>query len=220
MVVQIGLGHGRGKVGGVGQGGLLVTEEGAADDGARGDAHGDAQAVAHAHKRHADGADGGPGRARHDGHDGAQHQHRNEEELGREDFQPVVDDHGNRAAGDPAAHGHADEADDENGLNGFGNALDDGVAHVLPGHAQPHAVQKNDGRTEQQRDVGVQLEAHDPRQQHGDGQRQHQHRGAERALAFRFGLVVHDTPRFVSTRCPCGRLRLWCRRDGGRSASR
>ena len=97
VVEQAGLRDGGGQVGGVGQGGELVAHIGAGDGHTGGDGGGDAQAGADAQHGDAHGGGGGPGGAAGQAHNGAQEAAHRQEQLGREQIQPVVDQGGDSA---------------------------------------------------------------------------------------------------------------------------
>ena len=117
VVEQVGLRHSRSQIGGVGHGGHLVAQIGSGNNGSG--CHGgvDAQPHADAHKRHADGARGGPRTANRDGDDRGDEAGRQQEYRGVDELQSPVDNHGHRAACNPGCHHAANGHHDDRGLN-------------------------------------------------------------------------------------------------------
>ena len=114
------------------QRGDLVAEVGTGDDGAGDHAVGKAFGPADAEKGDADGGDGGPRAARHHRNHGADDAGRQQEHLGTDDLDAVVDEGGNHAAHGPCARNRADEEEDEGGAGDIGKVAADGRLEGLP----------------------------------------------------------------------------------------
>ena len=134
--------HGGSQVGGVGQGGHLIAEVGAGEDGAGGHAGVHAQAEADAHQGHAHGAHGTPGGTGGQGGDGADQQGGDEEDGGMHQLQAVVDHGGHHARVDPHADQDADDNQDTDGLKGLVDAVHHHLLNIFPLVAQ---IQGHDG---------------------------------------------------------------------------
>ena len=122
VLEEVRVGHARGKVRAVGEGGQLIAEERSADDGAGdhpgGEAHGDADA----HHRESPGPRRSVGGPRGQGHDGADEHRYRQEVAGVDQLQPVTDDRWNRPGDDPGSdegpHREQNQDDDKGGTDG------------------------------------------------------------------------------------------------------
>ena len=139
---------------------------------------------------------------RGDGHDRADEAGRGQEELGRDELEAVVDDHGDGAAGHPGADEDADREHDQDGRHGLVDAVDDAPLHVLPLEAEERGPRqrRERGRGDEE-DLGLDLvdavadaeeEGHGDERDEGDAEsgRRSGGSGAGRGRR-RLGTVVH-----------------------------
>ncbi len=73
--------------------------------------------------------------------------------LGRDELQPEVDDHGDRAGGHPGADQDADGQHDQNGRHGLADALDDALLHFGPGELEGRAQPARQKSRRDQKDL-------------------------------------------------------------------
>ncbi len=119
VVEEVGPGGDGRQVGDVGEGRHLVAEIGAGDDGPRGQPQRHPQPHGDPDKGDAHGPDRPPGCSRGQRRDGADEAGRDQEELGRDELEAVVDDHRDG----PAGHPGADEDSDQSMIRMAGIAL-------------------------------------------------------------------------------------------------
>ena len=116
----------------VGQRGDLVAEVSAGDNGTSDDPVGKTLGPTDAKEGDADGGDGGPGTAGHHGNDGANDAGRQEEHLGTDNLDPVIDESRDHAAHRPSAGDTADEEENEGGPGNVGEISADSFLEFLP----------------------------------------------------------------------------------------
>ena len=142
--------------GGVRQGRDLVAEVGARDDGACCPALFEALRLADAHQGDADGGDGGPRAARHDGHQDADDARGGEEEVGMDNLHAVVNQRRDNAAHHPHSAQGADDEQDDDGRGHTRDVVGDGNLEVLPRDAvESHADECAGGGGEEQRNLAA-----------------------------------------------------------------
>ena len=133
---NFGTSHGGGQVGGIRQGGHLIAEVCAGQDGAGGHTGIHAKAKANAHQGHAHGAHGAPGGASSQRGDGADQDAGDEEDGGMHDLQAVVDHGGNDAGIDPHTDQNTHDDQDTNRLEGLIDAVHHHLLNAVPLVAQ------------------------------------------------------------------------------------
>jgi hypothetical protein len=84
------------------------------------------------HEGDTNGAAGAPGAARGERHNRADEKGRKEEILGRQEVQSIIDEGGNDSALDPGSDESTDGHEDQDGLEGDGDAVDHAFLHVPP----------------------------------------------------------------------------------------
>ena len=123
---------GGGHDGRVGQRGNLIAEVGTGNDGAGNQSVRKTFGPTDAQQGDSDGGDGRPRTARHDGNHGADDAGRQEEHLGADDLDPIVDEGRNDSAHRPGARYRADEEQDKRGAGDIGKVVPDGGVESFP----------------------------------------------------------------------------------------
>ena len=124
--------HGRCHVGRIGKRGHLVAEIGTGNDRARCDASRDAQTAADADQGDSHGAAGTPGSSRRQGDDGADDAACHQEQSRRQDSQSIIDHGRHDARLNPGADQSASDDDDQDGLHGAVDGLQQPFLHDWP----------------------------------------------------------------------------------------
>ena len=132
---------------GVRHGRNLIPEVRSGNDGAGNDSVAESFGPADAQQRHADGGDGGPGGPRHHRNHGAKYGGGEQEHLGTDDFNSVIDEGGHHSAHHPGTRNGTNQKQDYDGGGNVSHIGFDGILEVLPGRlVQPHAKPYADAR--------------------------------------------------------------------------
>ena len=177
MVEKPRLGGAGGQIGGIGQGGELVTAAGTGEDHAGHQARVQAHGLADGHKRDAQSGHHGPRGTQGDAHDGAEDAGQGQEHSGSDALEAVVDHGGNGAAPLEGADEAAYAEDDDDGLQGLVHRVQSAGQHLFIVIAAPPANQHGHRAGDQHRNMGVLSPAegivgdHDRQQDHDGDQR-------------------------------------------------
>ena len=140
------------------QRGNLVAEVSAGDDGAGDHPVGEALGPADAQEGDADGGNRSPRAAGHHRNHGADDAGGQEEHLGADDLDAVVDEGRDHTAHRPGARNPADEEEDERGAGDVGEVVSDGLLELFPGGLEEEGCEQHAdaGRGEQGHLAGAQ----------------------------------------------------------------
>ena len=167
---------GRGQHGRIGQGRHLITEIGAGNDGTGNPAFAESLGLTYSEQSDTNGGYGGPGTTGHDGDEGTDDAGADEEEIGMDNLDAVINHGGHDAADHPGARKRTNDQENEKGCRHPFHIALDGRFEILPGHViTPHSDGGTDGRGNEQRNLATSAQRTVAEGRDGQGQNGYEH---------------------------------------------